>query len=39
MSVANCLLPSQRVAHATEDRAISANDPGDLVCGVPRVVS
>lgn len=27
------------VAHAKNDRAISANDPGDLVCGVPRVVS
>ena len=24
------------VAHAKNDRAISANDPGDLVCGVPR---
>jgi xanthine dehydrogenase accessory factor len=26
------------VAHAKNDRAISANDPGDLVCGVPRRV-
>ena len=26
------------VAHAKNDRAISANDPGDLVCGVPRQV-
>lgn len=24
------------VAHAKNDRAISANDPGDLVCGLPR---
>lgn len=24
------------VAHAKNDRAVSANDPGDLVCGVPR---
>ncbi len=27
------------VAHAKNDRAISANDPGDLVCAVPRRVS
>ena len=26
------------VAHAKNDRAISANDPGDLVCGLPRQV-
>ena len=26
------------VAHAKNDRAISANDPGDLVCSVPRQV-
>ena len=27
------------VAHAKNDRAISANDPGDLICGLPRRAS